>query len=356
MANLRLVPASGEPIEITKDQVMVGRDPTCEVVLNDGSVSRKHARIERRGGGWAVVDQASANGTFLDSQRIADSALKNGQELRFGAAAYKIEIPGEEPEDLSATIASVPAATTIQPVVTAPKAPPPPAPAPPPPAPPPPAPKAAPAPPPPPPPRAAAVAPPPPPPPPPPRFGPRPGGPGSPVASEAPPPAKAKKGKGPVFWIFIGCCGCLALVGIAAAAIFGGLYFARKGVVDATRVMLADIKKGDMDKAYSRLSSSYQARMSREEFAVLVASHPALQDNKDSTFLSTNVKNDTATLEDALLISSAGVTEIATFELQKEGGEWKISDIRFRESISSSGKAPPVAATAADPEPTPRAA
>ncbi|HET9315292.1 MAG TPA: FHA domain-containing protein [Vicinamibacteria bacterium] len=352
MANLRLVPASGDPIEISKDQTMVGRDPTCEVVLNDGSVSRKHARIERRGAGWAVVDQASANGTFLDSQRIADSALKNGQELRFGAAAYKIEIPGEASDDLSATIASVPAAaTTIQPVVT-PKAPPPPAPAPPPPAP-----KAAPAPPPPPPPRAAAVAPPPPPPPPPPpRFGPRPGGPGSPVASEGGPPAKAKKGKGPVFWVLMGCCGCLALVGIAVGAIFGGLYFARKGVVDATRVMLADAKKGDLDKAYSRLSSSYQARVSREEFAAFVASHPALQDNKDSTFVSAAVKNDTAVLENGLLVSSSGVTEIATFELQKEGGEWKISDIRFRDSFSLSSPAPPAPSPEAVEVPQPRAA
>jgi len=46
-------PALRDPVEITKDQVMVGRDPTCDVILNDGSVSRKHARIERRGGGWA---------------------------------------------------------------------------------------------------------------------------------------------------------------------------------------------------------------------------------------------------------------------------------------------------------------
>jgi hypothetical protein len=340
MANLRLVPASGDPIEITKDQVMVGRDPTCEVVLNDGSVSRKHARIERRGAGWAVVDQASANGTFLDSLRIADSALKSGQELRFGAAGYKVEIPGQEPDDLSATIASAPpAATTIQPVV----APPPPAAAPPPPPPPPPAPPkvAAPPPPPPPPPR-AAVPPPPPPPPPPPRFGPRPGGPGSPVASTAPPPAAGKKGKGPLFWILTGCCGCIALVVLVVAAFFSFVFLSTKGAVDATRATMEDLKRDDFDKAYGRLSSSYQARMSRQEFEAFVAGHPALKDNKDSTFASRNVKNDVATLENGILISSSGVTEIATFELVKEGGDWKISDIRFREGISSSGVAPPV--------------
>jgi hypothetical protein len=86
--------------------------------------------------------------------------------------------------------------------------------------------------------------------------------------------------------------------------------------------------------------------MSREEFAAFVASHPGLMDNRDSTFASRNVKNDVATLENGILISSSGVTEIATFELVKEGGAWKISDIRFVEAISWRGLAPPGARAA----------
>ena len=359
MANLRLVPPIGDPIEVTKDQVMVGRDPSCELVLGDGSVSRKHARIERRGAGWAVVDQASANGTFLDSQRIADSALRNGQEIRFGAVSYKVEIPGAD-DDLSATIASGPAATTVQPAIPLPPPAPPPVAAPPPPPPrvatappppPPPPPRAA-APPPPPPPPPRAAAPPPPPPPPPSRFGPRAGAPGSPVSSESLPPPPAKKGKGPLFWILTGCCGCITLVVLVAAAFFSFFYFSTKGAVDATRATLEDLKKNDVDKAYGRLSSSYQARMSREEFEAFASAHPGLKDNKDSTFMSKSVKNDVATLENGLLISSSGVTEIATFELVKEGGDWKISDIRFRDGSSSSGLAPPVVIPAvAEPPP-----
>ena len=95
MASLRLVPASGSPIEIDQDQVLVGRETTCDVVLNDGSVSRKHARLEKRGRSWMVVDQGSANGTFVDSQRIAETTLRSGQELRFGAVSFKVEIEGE---------------------------------------------------------------------------------------------------------------------------------------------------------------------------------------------------------------------------------------------------------------------
>ncbi|PYQ22368.1 MAG: hypothetical protein DMF81_12385, partial [Acidobacteria bacterium] len=119
MANLRLMPAAGGgPVEVAKDQTLVGRDPTCDVVVGDGSVSRKHARVERRGASWYVVDQGSANGTFLDSQRVAEAQLHSGQEVRFGAVAYKVEIEGE---DAATTILTTgPEATVIAPTPIAP--------------------------------------------------------------------------------------------------------------------------------------------------------------------------------------------------------------------------------------------
>ena len=40
MATLRLVPVSGPAIDDVKDPSMVGRDPSCEIVVTDGSVSR----------------------------------------------------------------------------------------------------------------------------------------------------------------------------------------------------------------------------------------------------------------------------------------------------------------------------
>src|SRR5512138_2305969 len=96
MATLRLVPATGNPIEVTQESALVGRDPACDVVLPDGSVSRKHARLELRGGTWFVVDQGSANGTFLDSVRATDTPVRSGQEIRFGALSFRVEILGGE--------------------------------------------------------------------------------------------------------------------------------------------------------------------------------------------------------------------------------------------------------------------
>jgi predicted component of type VI protein secretion system len=116
MAVLRLFPASGAAaVEVSNDSTLVGRDSTCDMVVSDGSISRKHARLERRGDTWTVVDQGSANGTFVDSQRIIESAIADGQELRFGAIAYRVEITGGD-DDIGATVVSegLPEATVVQ--------------------------------------------------------------------------------------------------------------------------------------------------------------------------------------------------------------------------------------------------
>ena len=55
MATLRLVPSSGAPFEVTKDEALVGRDPSADVILNDGSVSRRHAKLVRRGEASAIL-------------------------------------------------------------------------------------------------------------------------------------------------------------------------------------------------------------------------------------------------------------------------------------------------------------
>jgi len=359
MANLRLIPAAGGgAVEIDKDKTLVGRDPGCEIVISDGSVSRKHALLDRRTVGWFVIDQGSANGTFLDSQRVAESELHNGQELRFGAIAYKVEIEGE---DSATTILTTgPEATVVAPTPLAPPkpaapAPPaaPPRPAPPAAAPPPvprPAPPAAPPPiprpsapagaPPPIPTRPAAPAVPPPPTPrpaaPPPRPAAPPPRPAAPARAAGPPPPPApapgdaappaKKGRGPLFWTLTGCCGCLLLLLIGIGLIGGAAYFMTGDAVAAARGQLQELKRGDMDAAYARLSGSAQAQLPRPAFEAFVSRHPGLRENADSTFWSRSVKNDTATLS-GLLTSASGTRERVTYELVKEGGTWKISGI-----------------------------
>ena len=311
MSSLRLVPVSGPPIDVVKDQSTVGRDPSCEIVVTDGSVSRRHARLEQRGVAWWIVDQGSANGTYVNSLKVAEQALKNGQELRFGALAFRVELM-EDPEATVATpILEDDGAATLMapaPAVAAP-APPPLPPAAPKPVPPPPLPKAAtpPA-----PPSAAAAKE---------RFKPA-GSPAAPVPQMPAGAAPAKKGKGPVFWILTGCCGCLLLVGILAAVIGGGAYMATKGAADATHAWLGQVRQGQTEQAAAGMSEAYRSRLSAEEIQSITS---LIAQSQDATFPSRSVDNDRATLT-GVLTGGASPQPIVV-KLVKEGGAWKVDDV-----------------------------
>ena len=77
--------ASSYEFELTRDETRIGRAADHnDVVLDDAQVSRQHAVIKRSGQSLALVDQGSANGTFINSQRIKEHPLKNGDLFLIG--------------------------------------------------------------------------------------------------------------------------------------------------------------------------------------------------------------------------------------------------------------------------------
>ena len=71
------------------EQVIIGRDSTCEISLNDRTVSRQHARILKTERGFSVVEEAGAlHGTFVNETRLTpgqDHALEDGDRLSLGS-------------------------------------------------------------------------------------------------------------------------------------------------------------------------------------------------------------------------------------------------------------------------------
>jgi diguanylate cyclase (GGDEF)-like protein len=80
-------PRLGEifPIE---GELLIGRDPGAALRLpDDESVSRKHARVtatQAEEGGVQIADLGSANGTFVDGERVTERVLKEGAKIRVG--------------------------------------------------------------------------------------------------------------------------------------------------------------------------------------------------------------------------------------------------------------------------------
>ncbi|MET9701253.1 FHA domain-containing protein [Streptomyces sp. NPDC006529] len=62
----------------------VGRDPGCEICLDDARVSWHHAVLRPEGDHWTVEDEGSTNGTFAEGHRVRAWSVGPGSELRFG--------------------------------------------------------------------------------------------------------------------------------------------------------------------------------------------------------------------------------------------------------------------------------
>lgn len=65
--------------------LVVGRDPSCQLVVSDRSVSRQHAEISRVDGAWVVRDLGSRNGIHLHGQRQSTITVSNGAAVRIGS-------------------------------------------------------------------------------------------------------------------------------------------------------------------------------------------------------------------------------------------------------------------------------
>lgn len=75
----------------------IGRTTDSLIVNPDASVSRTHARVERRDGNYYVIDTGSTNGTFVNNARTMDGPLRDGDYLRFGNCIYRF-LAGGNPE------------------------------------------------------------------------------------------------------------------------------------------------------------------------------------------------------------------------------------------------------------------
>jgi pSer/pThr/pTyr-binding forkhead associated (FHA) protein len=97
---LTIIVRSGDgksPSRITFDapRVVIGRGEGCEVRLPDASVSHRHASIRQRGAEYIVLDEGSANGTFVGPVRLSPQAprvLTDGDLVRIGRVWIEVRM------------------------------------------------------------------------------------------------------------------------------------------------------------------------------------------------------------------------------------------------------------------------
>jgi len=85
-------PLRGTIIPLGSSAVLLGRAPSCTLVLDDDYSSSRHARIYPQGGQWFVEDLGSTNGTFVADQRVeAPTPLPTGTPVRVGQSVLELQ-------------------------------------------------------------------------------------------------------------------------------------------------------------------------------------------------------------------------------------------------------------------------
>ena len=75
---------AGARFSLEEPVTRLGRHPDSEISLDDITVSRRHAEIERTPDGHVVSDAGSLNGTYVNQERIDRTVLRHGDELQIG--------------------------------------------------------------------------------------------------------------------------------------------------------------------------------------------------------------------------------------------------------------------------------
>uniref|UniRef100_A0A7C4LP75 FHA domain-containing protein n=1 Tax=Schlesneria paludicola TaxID=360056 RepID=A0A7C4LP75_9PLAN len=89
-----LLDGQATPCPITLDETVLGRHPECQVHINSNMVSRRHARVIRKGDQFLLEDLGSGNGTFVNGKKIESPVeLKHEDRIKLGPILLRFENP-----------------------------------------------------------------------------------------------------------------------------------------------------------------------------------------------------------------------------------------------------------------------
>jgi len=82
----------GRSYLLNETQQVIGRSNQCHIRLTDPAVSGKHAVIHRFQDDLMTEDLDSANGVFVNGQRVKRSKLANNDQIRLGHTLFRIRL------------------------------------------------------------------------------------------------------------------------------------------------------------------------------------------------------------------------------------------------------------------------
>ena len=81
----------GEPHEVDKRRILIGRSRECDIQLSEANVSRRHAEVRQEGATYWLVDLESTNGTEVNGRRLRRAKLRDGDRITLGSTEIVFE-------------------------------------------------------------------------------------------------------------------------------------------------------------------------------------------------------------------------------------------------------------------------
>lgn len=85
-------PDKGKKYDLTAVSLTLGRRKDCDIVFNDSSISRRHARLELHRGVYTITDLGSTNGTRINGIKINSKLLEPGDVISLGTTTCLLKV------------------------------------------------------------------------------------------------------------------------------------------------------------------------------------------------------------------------------------------------------------------------
>ena len=82
---------AGASYALGDEPVTIGRSPQCTVFLNDMTVSRSHAVVEREGDAYVIRDENSFNGVWINNANVEAKTLVPGDLIQIGSFCLRYD-------------------------------------------------------------------------------------------------------------------------------------------------------------------------------------------------------------------------------------------------------------------------
>lgn len=94
---IRQGPQAGMSFPLLGNQVIIGREESIDITLQDPEASRRHARISWQMGQFVIEDMGSTNGTFINGVQITTpQTLNPGDSVGIGQTALVFQVEGAQ--------------------------------------------------------------------------------------------------------------------------------------------------------------------------------------------------------------------------------------------------------------------